>query len=123
MKTPASVVITRDSLSVINIRIRDLRSGQTVTASMNCDTFARVVTGLSCEAEMECPNPEVLGRQKVSERRTVTFRGTLTREQAANMLQDEPGWITDRVLREHDSFRYIDGNTVVNYRVYRYEVS
>lgn len=126
-KIKVEVSISRNSSDEITFRFDDkLSRAQFLAVKMTPHDFAMAITGLSyieCDAVVRAL--EYVGKQKVTEQRTVEYTGpsTYDREAMGKWLKDtqqEDGWHLSTYLGSQSSVDYKDGKTLLNYHVYKF---
>jgi hypothetical protein len=93
---------------------------------MTLESFASAITGLSfVEAPAEVRRLDVVGKKKISERRSVICPiSTYDKEILKVWLIEnckEDGWELDAYLGSQNSVGYVKDGTKLNYSVFRYE--
>jgi len=121
------VTISRDSNDNVNIRFKDLASGQRfATATLSLEQYAWAITGLSdVECDGDVSGLDVVGMTCISESRTAVYPGdgydkvAMSEWLVANC--QEPGWRLDPFLGSQRSIgRDAEGCKTLHYRVFKY---
>ena len=126
MKIKTTLTITKRSSGEVVIKITDETSGcHLVEISLSPEVFANCLLG---QAEMECEatvgSLQNIGKQRVTERRTVTYPGAeYDREVLKQWLMrncQEDGWVLDSYLGTKQSVSHNEGVTNLHYHVYKF---
>ena len=123
----ASVSISKTNGDVVRIRLRDKASGiEFAVAEMSVEAFGHAITGLAEQpADIEVRGLQWVGMNRHSERRSIEYTGQRSdRKLMSEWLAEnakEDGWIVDTYLGSQGSVVHLDGKTILNYRVTRYE--
>lgn len=127
MEIKANISISRDSSNKMRLRVQDETSRATfLEMEFSMADFMQALTGLAYTdaAKAEVFALDVVGKQKVTEARSVVFPGVSydRNEMSAWLKQNcqEEGWRLDSYLGSQSSIYQRDGKTVLNYHVYRY---
>lgn len=92
---------------------------------LTTEQFGQLVTGLYLsDIDVRVDRLEIVGKKKVAESRSVEFPlENFRREDQEQWLIDncqEEGWTINPYLRSQSSVKHVDGNTILNYHVYKY---
>lgn len=126
MNIKTSLSVSRASNDKIMLRITDEASHERILEmAIEPADFARLITGLYlANQKAELGNLDRVGKEKVSERRSVlcplnTYdRGVL--EQWIRENVQEQGWTVDASLRSQHSIHHENEGTLLNYHVFKF---
>lgn len=127
MEIDVEVGITRTSRDEIHIRFQDKTSrAQFVDVTMTPADFTMALTGLyGVEAKAVVKGLDVVGKTKIVERRSIECPlSTYDKKELAAWLEanaKEEGWRVDTYLGSQSSVSHLNGKTILNYSVTRYE--
>jgi 2-keto-4-pentenoate hydratase/2-oxohepta-3-ene-1,7-dioic acid hydratase in catechol pathway len=122
----AQVTISRASDDLIRIKFQDCNSRiEFAEVAMSAADFANALTGLAHqEADLKVRGLNNVGKVLVSEKRKITCLGSnYDRKYLKEWLRDnakEEGWLVDDYLGSQGSVAYHNGETILNYWVYKY---
>jgi hypothetical protein len=129
MKIKANICISRDSSDTMRVKVQDETSRATfLEMEFTTHDLMMALTGLAyVDATVaEVRDLDVVGKQKIIERRSVKYphsdhdsRADKEKWLAENCKED--GWIVAPYLGSQTSISRRDGETILNYSVYRYE--
>lgn len=120
------IQICRSSDNFVRIRFEDNTSHtKFAEAKLSLEQFAEAVTGMYVsDVEIEVRGLEYVGKQKVSERRSVfcPLNGYKKEELRDWLIENcqEDGWFINSYLGSQSSVKSVDGGTQLNYAVYKY---
>lgn len=121
-----TLTISRPSTGGVTISVRDEASGaRFLEVSISHEEFSQALGALSSRpVSMVVRGLDVVGKTRITERRTVTAPGqAFSRDNWGAWLQEnaqEDGWILDTYLGSQHSVGHKDGNTILNYSVFKY---
>lgn len=122
-----SITIARNSHDEIQIEVRDETSHISfLHVTMTPEQLGMAITGrVEVPVTFDLSGVEWVGKRKVRERRQAKYPGQCyDRDKLAAWLESEhaePGWTIDLYLGSQGSLAHLDGETTVNYWVYRWE--
>lgn len=126
MNIKTEVSISANSAGTINIRIKDAASRQIIVeVFLKPKDFALAITGLYLtDQPAQTGDLSVIGKQRITENRSITCPlTTYDRDKLSQWLLEnaqEPGWSVNSYLGSQSSVSRQNGQTLLNYSVYRY---
>lgn len=127
MNINVEVGISRTSRDEIHIRVQDKTSrAQFVDVCMTPADFTMAITGLyGVEATAEVRGLDVVGKKKITENRSIECPLTSYDKKALGAWLEEhgkeDGWEVNTYLGSQTSVTHLNGKTILNYSVTRYE--
>lgn len=119
---------SRTNHNEIHMQIQCSESGaRFVDMYISLEEFAKLVTGVHVsDIQITVCNLDRVGKRRVTEKRSIKYEGSSeygSRKQwEAYIVENcqEEGWILNSTLNSQSSVEYVDGESILNYSVYKY---